>query len=58
MDDYVFDKSIFHYYPMLRELYYTHCQGAALQEKIKFFSSISESVVTYITITVTKIPFT
>ena len=40
---------------MLRVLYYTHCQGTALQEKIKFFSSISESAVTYITITITKI---
>ena len=55
MDDYAFDKSIFYNYPKFRVLYYTHCQGTALQKKSIFFTSISKSVVTYITITVTNI---
>ena len=55
MDDHVFDKSIFYYFPMFQVLYYTHCQRTALQEKSNFFTSISKSVVTYITITVTNI---
>ena len=55
MDDYVFDKSIFYYYPTFRALYYTHCQGTVLQQKIIFFTSISKIVITYITIAVTNI---
>ena len=30
-DDYVFDKSIFYYFPTFRVLYYTHFQETALQ---------------------------
>ena len=43
----------FFYFPTFRVLYYTHCQGTAYNKK--FFTSISKSVVTYITITVTNI---
>ena len=31
MDGYVFDKSTFYYFPTFRVLYYTYCQGTALQ---------------------------
>ena len=31
MDDYVFDKCIFYYFRPFEVLYYTHCQGTALQ---------------------------
>ena len=55
MNDYVFHKSIFYYFPTFRVLHYTHCQGIALQVNIKFFTSILKSVVTYTTITVTNI---
>ena len=55
MNDYVFGNSIFYYFPTVRVLYYTHGQGTALQQKIKFLNTISKSVVTYITITVTNI---
>ena len=36
MDDYVFDEFIFYYFPTFRVLYYTHCQGTALQQKSNF----------------------
>ena len=57
MPEQVFEKNIFYCFPTFRVLYYiiveysTHCQGTALQQKIKLFTSNSKSVVTYITIT-------
>ena len=43
-------------FPTFRALYYPHCQVTALQMKVNFVTSISKSVVIYITITVTNIP--
>ena len=47
--------TIFYYFPTFRVLYYAHRQGTAYSDKIKFFPSISKSVITYITIAATNI---
>ena len=53
IDDYVFDKLVFHLLQLF-ECYYTHCQGILYINKIQFFTVISKSVISYTTLTVTN----